>query len=154
MDNESLTLEFYGFSKLFSYIDKGLRKLMFEKLDQYSFLSEIFLSTIDKIEIPKIIQSIATIQKLYRKYKKQYNDPDVFFDKIQRVKEYNSSLLSENYKYKCLLVSHFSIFIYLSTGVKIEIILLSYEDFKNWSNGLSFLISNKSRLASLKNKIL
>ena len=153
-DSESLSLEFYGFSKLICYLDKCLRKIVFEKQDQYAFLSEIILSTIDKIEVTKLTDNIATIQKLYRKYKKHNDDPEIFFDKIQRIKDYNPSQFIQNYKYKCLLCSHFSVFIYLSSGVKIELLLLSYEDYRNWFEGIGLLIKNKSKLPRFKNKIL
>jgi len=153
-DNEALTLEFYGFSKLFCFVDKGLRKVIFEKMEQYAFSSEILITTIDKIEVPKQIESIASIQKLYHKYQKQNNYPELFVDKLTRIKDYNNSLANDKYKYRCLLNTHFPIFIHLSTGVKIEVVFMSYDDFRNWSEGMTLLISNKKRLSKLKNKIL
>jgi hypothetical protein len=153
-DKEPLSLECYGFSKMFMYLDKTLKKLVFEKQDSYSFLSEILLISINKIEVPKITQNIATLQQIYRKYKKHYNDPEMFFDKIQRIKDNNCSQLNENYKYKCLLTTHFSLFIYLTTGIKIELLLLSYEDYKNCNEALNLILKNKAKLARLKNKIL
>ena len=94
-DSESLSLEFYGFSKLICYLDKGLRKIVFEKQDQYAFLSEIILSTIDKIEVTKLTDNIATIQKLYRKYKKHNDDPEIFLIKFN---ELRITILPNSYK--------------------------------------------------------
>lgn len=153
LENEKESLECFGFSKMFLYLDKSLKKLVFEKLDNHSFLSEILLSSISKIEVPKVTQNIVTLQQIYRKYKKQFKDPEIFFDKIQRIKD-STSQINENYKYKCLLTTHFSLFILLTTGVKIELLLLSYEDYKNWFEGLSLILKSKPKLPRLKNKIL
>ena len=50
---------------------------------------------------------------------------------------------------KCTLNNYYDFSIIINSGKRIEFIMLSYNDFKTWINGLAFIIKNKN-----KNKII
>ena len=50
---------------------------------------------------------------------------------------------------KCALNNYYDFSIIINSGKRIEFIMLSYNDFKTWINGLAFIIKNKN-----KNKII
>ena len=74
---------------------------------------------------------------------------DYFLEEfVNKEKNNYPKLYREDLK-KCALNNYYDFSIIINSGKRIEFIMLSYNDFKTWINGLAFIIKNKN-----KNKII
>ena len=106
---------------------------------------------IKDIQYTVVSSSMKKIIEIYRSYKnfcKENNnaiDKDIF---IKKEIEKNSNLSYEYIK-KCINNKKYNFVLFSETNQQMEFIFCSYEDFKMWINGLSYIIKNKKKLLEL-----
>jgi len=130
-----------GFNKYFIYLDNELLNLIFYKKDELNILNETTeISTIkmEKTLVSKLTKNIIMVHQFYRSLIKQKIDPDKYFN------ENKDKFLNETSRIKYLMNKLFMMTIKLKNEDRIELIFLSYSDFKEWLNGLAILIKTLS----------
>ena len=112
-------------------------------------LNQIQLNVID-IEntiVSSKIKLIIEVHRNYRKYKEssKFKSIEHFVEK-EILK--NPQLTGDEIE-KCAKNKNFNFSILINGGRLIELIICSYEEFKQWINGLAFLIKNKKEIEQL-----
>jgi len=144
-NNEPISPEELGFEKYFMYCNSSIDKIIFEKMDLPKRLTEVLIKKIEKTVVTKMTKEIINAHQKYRKYKK-HNNNDKDLDKF---------LNDNNIEKRHTLVNMFLLYIELDTGIRIEIIIQNYEDYKHWVNGIGELIkpNDNSQRQYSKNNI-
>ena len=122
--------------------------------------SEEIIYSINQIQNTVVSSLIKLIVEIYRKFKKikgNENDNkeiiDYFLEKFVEEEKDNYPKLSREQIKKCALNKYYDFSILLSNEKKIDLIMISYKDFKEWINGLALIIKNKSNIIySLEDK--
>lgn len=126
-----------GFKKYFIYLDNELLNLIFYKKDNLNIKNEsteISTLKMEKTLVSKLTKNIIAVHQFYRSLIKQKIDPDKFFN------ENKEKFVNENSRIKYLMNKYFMMTIKLKNEDRIELIFLSYSDFKEWLNGLAIII--------------
>ena len=89
---------------------------------------------IKKTIVNKLTKNIVSVHKIYKSLIQVNINPDVYF------REHKNKTIDDLLRIKYILNKYFLITIKLKTEEKIEIIFMSYQDFKNWLNGLAILM--------------
>jgi hypothetical protein len=111
--------------------------LMFYKKDPKNNLNEAFeicIMNMEKTLVSKLTKNIISVHQFYRSLNKQKIDPDKYFQ------ENKEKLLNDSSRLKLLLNKYFMLSLKLKNEDRVEIIFVSYNDFKIWLNGLAILI--------------
>ena len=116
--------------------------------------SEIIIS-INEIKNTIVSSLIKLVVEIYRKFKRikgnendKKNIIDYFLEKFSEDEKVNYSNLTREEIKKCALNNYYDFSILIKNGKKFEFVLTSYEDFKSWINGFSFIIKNKNKIMS------
>ena len=160
--------EDYGFKKFNLFIEKNNLKIIFEKISKSENTVSLFPSSISRLEIPQFTKSLVFLQKIYKNLNKKCNistveDIDLYFNNnkknIMELYTKNSNndcffdekIYNREYRDALLINKKYMISIYLKPdeNTKIEIILESRSDFKNWLNGLDEFIHNFNYIKEL-----
>jgi hypothetical protein len=137
-------LELLKFYKTSIFLDPSNQSLRLNNDDL------IKLDEIEKTIVTKNIKNIINIHQIYKKLKNEKIDPEKFFQS----EEYKSDIFSSEIRRRCLINKFFYFTIQLLPGIRIELILLSFDDFKNWLNGLACIIKNKSNIDIILNNFI
>lgn len=123
------------------YIDKELNKIIFfsNNCQGYSYKeTEFNLKDIEKTIISKSFKKIIQIHQAYKKYKIKSRDHQL------------DNHSNQDIDLKYLINKYFMLTLQLINGLKIDLILLTFDEFKNWLNGFAIVIkSNKKCLNEL-----
>lgn len=109
-------------------------------------LDKVMISVFD-IEntiVSSKIKSIIEVHRNFRKYKESSKFKSVE-DFVERQMSKNPQLTGDEIE-KCAKNKNFNFSLLLKEGRLIELIICSYEEFKQWINGLAFLIKNKDEI--------
>ena len=139
-----------GFVQVFMNLDKSFRMITIT-IENFKAKTDIFIDKIERIEVSKHTKNAEYIKKIYKNLEKQNFDPEEYFNSLGSC---NSMLLNVNNRNKFLNAYYYLMIIVLRTGIKVEVLFSSFENYKSWRKGLESLVINKSRLALLKPKIL
>ncbi len=134
-----------GFQKFFVYLDNELLNLIFYKKDNLHILNEsteISTLKMEKTLVSKLTKNIIMVHQFYRSLIKQKIDPDKYFN------ENKDKFMNESSRIKFLMNKYFMMTIKLKNEDRIELIFLSYTDFKEWLNGLAVHRLNHSATSS------
>jgi hypothetical protein len=103
--------------------------------------------SVKDIRYTVVSSSMKKIIEIYRDCKKfcKNNDKDLF---IKKEMEKNNNLSYEYIK-KCIDNKKFNFILFAEGNQQMEFIFTSYEDFKMWINGFSYIINNKNKLLEL-----
>jgi hypothetical protein len=115
--------------------------LMFYKNDPKNNLSETFeieVLNIEKTLVSKLTKDIISVHQFYRSLNKQNIDPEKYFQKNKE------KLLNDSSRIKFLMNKFFMLTLKLKNQDRVELIFVSYNDFKIWLNGLAILIKTIS----------
>jgi hypothetical protein len=126
-----------NFQKFFIYLENDLMNLIFYKKDPKNILNETFeigVMNMEKTLVSKLTKDIISVHQFYRSLNKQCIDPDKYFQ------ENKEKLLIDSSRIKFLMNKYFMLTLKLKNQDRIEIIFVSYNDFKIWLNGLAILI--------------
>ena len=126
-----------GFSKYFMYLDNQLMNLSFYKKDprnKENKTTELSTLIMKKTLVSKLTKNVISVHQFYRSLVKQNIDPDKYF------KENKDKFINDSSRIKLLMNKFFMMTVKLKNENRIEIIFLSYSDFKTWLNGLAILI--------------
>lgn len=126
-----------GFKKYFFYLDNELLNFVFYKKDSKNLLKEtleIPTLQMEKTLVSKLTKNIISVHQFYHSLVKQKIDPDKYFA------ENKEKFINESSRIKYLMNKFFMITIKLKNNDRLELIFLSYNDFKTWLNGLAILI--------------
>jgi len=129
--------EDFGFNKYFIYLENDLMNLVFYKKDPKNILNETFeimVMNMEKTLVSKLTKNIISVHQFYRSLNKQKIDPEKYFQ------ENKEKLLNDSSRIKYLMNKYFMLTLKLKNEDRIEIIFVSYNDFKIWLNGLAILI--------------
>ena len=138
--------EHIGFTKNFIYISKSLETIIFETLKPTRVL-EIKICNIEKTIITKTTKAIISSHQKLRNLQKNFKNVQT------NLNDHFQDDMDAELRNKYLGVNNFMFSILMNTGVRIEILLYSYDEFKYFVNGLNLLINNK-QLSSLSNFIV
>ena len=113
---------------------------MNEQLDNI----DLSIFDIENTIVSSKIKSIIEVHRNFRKYKdsSKFKSIEDFVEK-QMLK---SSQLTGGEIEKCAKNKNFNFSLLINGGKLIELIICSYEEFKQWINGLAYLIKNKSKI--------
>ena len=108
------------------------------------------INVINNTEISSIMKIIIEINRNYRKYKCMNNN----WNKDEFILGQRSKYLifEDNEIEKCCYNKYYNFFVILLDKKKIEFLFSSYEEFKIWINGISFIIKNKNEIIRLIDK--
>ena len=123
-----------------------LRITPIEKIDRI----EINISEIEATIVNSKIKLIIEVHRNYRKYKKIFNNKSMEDFVNSQIKKY-PSLTSQEIE-KCAKNKNFNFSLMVCGGKIFEIIIYTYQEFKMWINGLSFLIKNKKQFIHQANE--
>jgi hypothetical protein len=131
------------------YLNENISKLCFFTNCSKGILSqeEINLSEIDKTVVTKTIKNIVKIHQIILKKGK-----DVIIEEFVKQNNFNLDY-DYNTKMKCVFNKYFNFSLQLTNDVRVELIFFNFDDFKNWLNGLAFIIKNKDNLKLIKNSL-
>lgn len=125
------------------------------KISVQNLTGRELIFSINEIKNTIVHSLIKLVVEIYRKFKKikgNENDKkeiiDYLLDKFVSEEKSNYPKLSKEEIKKCALNKYYAFSILLSNDKKIEFIFTSYEDFKEWINGLALIIKNKSKIIS------
>lgn len=130
-----------GFIRYFVFIDQKNLTLNFSDryITKVNNTDGIFnLNSIDKTVISKRMQAVVNLHKIVRKVKKENLDIEKY------LQDNNIEPLDHSLRLKYLMNKYFNMIIKLKNGVKYEVIFLNFDDYKNWLNGIAFIINNKN----------
>ena len=130
------------------------------KISQKEDPSEEITYSINQIENTIVRSIVKLVVEIYRKFKKikgnENNNKDIidyFLEKFVEEEKDNYPKLSREQIKKCALNKYYDFSILLNNGKRIEFIMTSYDDFKEWINGLALIIKNKNYIIfSLEDK--
>ena len=107
---------------------------------------EINLKRINATTVSSIMKDIITVHRVYRKYSRK-NEGNNFQNKIYtinnivKLKELSDIKMDMNDKIKAAMCHLFSFSIVCNDyREKIDIVFVSYEEFKNWLNGIGMMM--------------
>ena len=107
---------------------------------------EINLKRINATTVSSIMKDIITVHRVYRKYSRK-NEGNNFQNKIYtinnivKLKELSDLKMDMNDKIKAAMCHLFSFSIVCNDyREKIDIVFVSYEEFKNWLNGIGMMM--------------
>ena len=118
----------------------------------------INISEIDITIVSSLIKLVVEIYRKFSKIKGKENDKmeiiEFFLEKFIEEEKGNYPKLSREEIKKCALNKLYDFSILLKDGKRIEFIMINYDDFKEWINGLALIIKNKKYIIStLEDKI-
>ena len=112
----------------------------------------ISINEIENTIVSSLIKLVVEIYRKFNKIKGNENDKkeiiEFFLEKFVEEEKGNYPQLSREEIKKCALNKLFDFSILLKDGKRIEFIMICYEDFKEWINGLSIIIKNKEYIFS------
>lgn len=116
-----------------------------------SFQSEISskpcsftINDLEKTIVSRQIKNVIKIHQIMRKLDKENIPHDEYFNMYS-----NEIGMPLNIIEKSLSTRFFNLMIKLTSGLKMEILFFSFEDFKKWLNGLATIVKNKHCLNSI-----
>ncbi len=145
-----------GFTKFFVYADKTLCKLNFEKLTDPSIKSEINISSINRVLVTKVMKNIVNYLQLLTKTRRKGIDINKYVSSMKNLEEIDIDykfIMNEVFRKRCEEVNLYVLNLILNNGIRIELILSSYDDFKHWLNALTSIVKHKNKLPLLAGKI-
>ena len=136
-------------------MNSSIDKIIFEKIDKPPRITEVLIKNIEKTVVTKITKDVVNAHQKFRKFKKQNTRNNNFpkFDENNKnhsnstgiERDFEKFLYENNIEQKYLLINNFLLYIVLHSGVRIELIIQNYEDYKDWVNGLGVLIKQSSK---------
>ena len=121
-----------------------------------SIKTDINISSIDTVFVPNNMKNIVNYQQLINKSMKKDIDINQYLSSIINLEEIgidDKFILNESLRKKSEEVLNYLIHLILNNGIRLELILQSYEDFKHWLNALTSIVKHKNRLSIISNKI-
>ena len=102
------------------------------------------------------MKNIVNYQQLVNKIQKKGIDINKYVNSIKNFEELDIDyqfIKNESIRKKSLEVNYYLLYITLHNGIRIELILSSYEDFKHWLNALNSIIKHKNKLNQISSKV-
>ena len=102
------------------------------------------------------MKNIVNYQQLFSKIKKKGIDINIYLSSIKNLEEIDIDykfILNEKLRKKSENVINYVLYLILGNGIKLELILTSYNDFKHWLNALTSIVKHKNKLSLISNKI-
>jgi hypothetical protein len=156
-----------NFKKYFLTIDKGITKINFNKVRNDDKSTEVNITSINRLVVPKITKDLIFLKGVHKKLLKM-NVTDVnryiesHTDKL--IKLYNRNdpteiderLFLEEYRQLLMESSKYMMYIYLKPDdeTRIELIFTDYSDFKHWINGMESILNNKEVKDVIRKKMI
>ena len=110
------------------------------------------INEIENTVVSSIIKLVVEIHRKFKRIKGNENDKkeiiDYFLEKFAEDEKLNYPKLNREEIKKCALNNYYDFSIILINGKRIEFIMTSYEDFKDWINGFALIIKNKNLIIS------
>jgi len=107
---------------------------------------------IENTVVSSLIKLIVDIHRKFNKMNGNENDKkeiiDYFLEEFVNKEKNNYPKLSREDLKKCAINNYYDFSIIINSGIRIEFIMTSYNDFKTWINGLAFIIKNKNKIIS------
>ena len=120
--------------------------------DKTGIESTFSIYEIENTVVSSLIKLIVDIHRKFKKLKGNENDKkeiiDYFLEEFVNKEKNNYPKLSREDLKKCALNNYYDFSIITNSGKRIEFIMISYNDFKAWINGLAFIIKNKNKIIS------
>jgi hypothetical protein len=151
--------EDFGFKEYFCYIDKQIAQITFNKIKNEDKTSEIYLTSLIRLGVPKVTKNLIFIKQMYKKIKEKNIKESLINKYISQnseklIKLYNKGMkqneinldeciYNEQYRHTLLNANLYLLYVYLKEDIRLEIIFKEYDDFKYWINGLEDLINKK-----------
>jgi hypothetical protein len=102
------------------------------------------INDLEKTIVSRQIKNVIKIHQIMRKLNKENIPHEEYFRLYS--KEIGIPL---NVIEKSLLSRFFNLMIKLTSGLKMEILFFSFDDFKKWLNGLATIVKNRNCLNSI-----
>ena len=96
------------------------------------------------------------IAQLVNKINKKGMDINEYLGCIKNIEEIevdDNFLINEELRKKSVDVRNYVLYLILNNGIRLELILSSYDDFKHWLNALTSIVKHKNKLSLISNKI-
>ena len=102
------------------------------------------------------MKNIVNYQQLVNKINKKGMDINEYLGCIKNIEEIevdDNFLINEELRKKSVDVRNYVLYLILNNGIRLELILSSYDDFKHWLNALTSIVKHKNKLSLISNKI-
>ena len=138
------TPESLGYIKGFISVDFKSGVLRIEPKSPRESDIEVSLRRINATTVSSIMKDIITVHRVYRKYSKKsdnFQNKIYTINSIVKLKELSDVRMDVNDKIKAAMCHLFSFSIVCNDyKEKIDIVFVSYEEFKNWLNGIGMMM--------------
>ena len=132
----------YNFIPSNIYLNDILNQIEISPIDEKMDKIIFNINNIENTIVSSKIKLIVEVHRNFRKYKESSKFKSIE-DFVEKQTAKNPQLTSGEIE-QCAINQNFNFSLLLNGGKLIELIICSYEEFKQWINGLAFLIKNKN----------
>ena len=145
ISEEYICLPPYNFIKANISLNQMYNQITINPLKEEFKIIQLNVVDIENTIVSSKIKLIIEVHRNFRKYKEssKFKSIENFVEK-EILK--NPQLTGDEIE-KCAKNQNFNFSILINGGKLIELIICSYEEFKQWINGLAFLIKNKKEIS-------